>query len=57
MPPATPPPPAGERPDEPRPAAAAATAVPAAIDAQATRLAEFFNGEVISGLNGDAELI
>jgi hypothetical protein len=30
--------------------------MPAAIDAQATRLAEFFNGEVISGLNGDAEL-
>ncbi|KAF0653497.1 DNA polymerase III subunits gamma and tau [Cyanobium sp. Copco_Reservoir_LC18] len=49
-PPATPPPAAREQPDEPR-------AVPAAIDAQATRLAEFFNGEVISGLNGDAELI
>ncbi|MEA5442224.1 DNA polymerase III subunit gamma/tau [Cyanobium gracile] len=43
-----------ERLDEPRPAA---VAVPAAIDAQASRLAEFFNGEVISGLNGDAESI
>ncbi|MEA5390232.1 DNA polymerase III subunit gamma/tau [Cyanobium gracile UHCC 0139] len=44
---------AGEGPDEPR---AAAGAIPAAIDAQASRLAEFFNGEVISGLNGDADL-
>jgi len=31
--------------------------MPAAIDAQASRLAEFFNGEVISGLNGDAESV
>jgi len=31
--------------------------MPAAIDAQASRLAEFFNGEVISGLNGDTESI
>ncbi|MCP9834386.1 MULTISPECIES: DNA polymerase III subunit gamma/tau [unclassified Cyanobium] len=49
-----PPPAAGERPDEAR---AAAAAMPAAIDAQASRLAEFFNGEVISGINGDAELL
>ncbi len=52
-PPAPPPSEAGQRPDEPR---AAAAVMPAAIDAQASRLAEFFNGEVISGLNGDAEL-
>ncbi len=57
-PPATPPPAAREQPDEPRAATAAVPApMPAAIDAQATRLAEFFNGEVISGLNGDAGLL
>jgi DNA polymerase-3 subunit gamma/tau len=53
--PAAPPPSeSGERIDEPR---TAAVAMPAAIDAQASRLAEFFNGEVISGLNGDTESI
>lgn len=46
---------AEERLHEPR--TAAAVAMPAAIDAQASRLAEFFNGEVISGLNGDAESV
>ncbi len=34
---------------------AAAPASPAAIDTQASRLAEFFNGEVISGIIGDPE--
>jgi hypothetical protein len=35
-------------------AAAPATST-AAIDTQASRLAEFFNGEVISGIIGDPE--
>jgi DNA polymerase-3 subunit gamma/tau len=60
-PPAVPQPPTletGEPSGEPRPPATTMpAAMPAAIDAQASRLAEFFNGEVISGLNGDAELI